>query len=196
MSSKSTDNLYQIFTLSEKDYPLIHGVVTRKLVVNEDARGNLVEVLKTTWEDVYHEKHLPFTQVYYSTTKAGVARDQHKWHFHPGGQVDRYVVIFGDVVLAIYDVREKSPTKDFFNLFFMGESLGKKGQYEILVPPRTLHCFLVVGDKPATLLNFPNRLYDSEEEWRIPFENFPLPDGSTFSWEKVKEAYKKYAKKD
>lgn len=190
------DNLYKIFTLPEKDIQLVHDVIIRKLVVNSDPRGSLTEILKTTWKDIYNEKDLPFTQVYYSTTQAGVARDQSDWHFHPGGQIDRYVVISGDVVFAVYDIREKSATEDKLNLFWIGETLGNEGQYTLLVPPRTLHGFLVVSRKPATLLNFPNKLYDPQEEWRIPFENFPLPDGSTFSWKKVQKAFNKYAQKD
>lgn len=181
--------LYRIYTLKEQDYPLVHDVVVKKLAVHTDPRGTLIEILKTTWKDVYDAKRLPFTQVYYSTTKAGVARDQDHWHFHPGGQVDRYVVINGDVVFVIYDVRSDSPTKDILNLFLVGKSLGDTGQYELLVPSHTLHGFLVVSETPATLLNFPNRLYDPDEELRLPFENFPLPNGSTFSWEKVKDAY-------
>jgi dTDP-4-dehydrorhamnose 3,5-epimerase-like enzyme len=74
----------------------------------------------------------------------------------------------------------------------MGESLGNKYQYTLLVPARTLHCFIVVGEKPATLLNFPSRLYDPAEEVRLPFAEHPLADGSVFSWEKVKSAYRQY----
>ena len=187
--------LYNIFTTKEKGYPVIHDVVIRKLVVNADPRGTLTEILKTTWEDIYNAKTLPFTQVYYSATKSGTARDVDRWHFHPGGQVDRYAVIFGDVVFAIYDVRENSPSKDRLNLFLVGESLGPQGQFELLVPAHTLHGFLVVSQKEATLLNFPSRLYDPKEEVRLPFENFPLPDGSTFSWDKVRRAYERYVKK-
>lgn len=187
--------IYQMYTLREADYPLIHDVVLRRLVVNSDLRGNLVEVLKTTWEDVYDPREFPFTQVYYSSTNPGTARDRDRWHFHPGGQVDRYVVIAGDAVFAIYDIRETSPTCDTLNLFLIGESLGPDGQYEILVPARTLHGFLVVSRKPATLLNFPSRLYDPDEEWRLPFEDFPLPDGSIFSWNKVRQVFRSYVKK-
>lgn len=186
--------LYRIFSPGEKNHHLIHDLILKKLKVNRDPRGTLTEMLKTTWKDVYDRKHLPFTQIYVSTTVAGVARDENRWHFHPGGQVDRYVVLFGDVVLVVYDTRESSLTKDTINICLLGESLGPDNQYLILVPPRTLHCFLVVGDKPATLVNFPNRLYDPKEELRIPFELFPLPDGSTFSWEKVIKAYNEYVK--
>ncbi len=187
--------IYRIFTLTEKNYTLINGVVIRKLTVHTDPRGTLTEILKTTWENIYNKKRLPFTQVYYSTTKRGLARDKGRWHFHPGGQCDRYAVILGDVVFAIYDVRENSPTKNQLNLFLVGESLGSLGQYELLVPPQTLHGFLVVSQKDVTLLNFPNRLYDPKEEVRLPFADFPLPDGSTFSWKEVRMAYETYVKK-
>jgi dTDP-4-dehydrorhamnose 3,5-epimerase len=186
-------NLSTLITPSDIPKKMVNGVVFRKLVVNQDDRGNLVEVLKTSWADIYNSRDLPFTQVYHSTTKPGVARDIDCWHFHPGGQMDRYSVIFGDVVVAVYDIRYNSATKDTLNLFALGERFVAEGQAILLVPPKTLHGFVVVGKKPATLLNFPSKLYDPEEEWRLPFSQYPLPDGSTFSWKKViKEWNKNY----
>jgi len=44
-------------------------------------------------------------------------------------------------------------------------------------------------------LNFPNKLYDPEEELRLPFAQYPLPDGSIFSWETVDKAFHSYAQK-
>lgn len=188
-------NLYQLYTPSASNYPLIHDALIRNLVVNSDPRGTLTEILKTDWKDFYHAQQRPFAQTYFSVTKAGVARDLADWHFHPGGQIDRFSVISGNMVVAIYDIREKSPTKNTLNLFLLGDCLNYKQQYTVLVPPRTLHGFVVVGKKPAILLNFPSRLYDPEEEWRLPFSAYPLADGSVFSWNKVKKAYTQYAKK-
>ena len=188
------NNIYRIYTPAEKKYPLIHDLVIRNLVVNADPRGTLTEVMKTNWEGFYNLKERPFAQCYFSVTEPSVARDQSDWHFHPGGQVDRFSVISGDLILAVYDIREKSPTKDLLNLFLLGESLGRENQYSVLVPPQALHGFLVVSRKPATLINFPSRLYDPKEELRLPFRDYLLPDGSEFSWNKVKNAFEKYDK--
>lgn len=182
--------MYTITTLKNyMDHPLIHDVIIHPLKVNGDPRGTLTETLKTTWEDVYHPQNLPFTQMYYSVTQPDTARDVDRWHYHPGGQQDRFGVISGDIVVAIYDNRDDSATKGELNLFAMGESQGKEGQYLLLVPERTYHGFVVVSDKPATLFNYPSRLYDPEEEHRLPFTDYKLSDGSVFSWEQVKKAY-------
>jgi len=186
-------NLYSIITLKNKDkHKLIHDVVIRPLKVNRDPRGTLTEALKITWKDIYSKKELPFTQMYFSTTDPGVARDIDSWHFHPGGQQDRFGIISGDIIVAIYDNRKDSKTYQTLNLFLMGQSQGDEGQYLLMVPPQTLHCFLVVSPTPATLINFPNRLYDSDEEQRIFFKDVNLPDGQPFSWDQVKTSYSQF----
>ena len=115
--------MYDIFTLAKKDsYPLIHDVVIHPLKINRDPRGTLTEALKTTWDDVYNATDRPFTQMYFSQTQPGVARDISEWHVHPSGQEDRFFVIQGTIVTAVYDDRDGSPTKGQLNLFLMGES--------------------------------------------------------------------------
>jgi len=174
------------FTLNKLGaYPLVDGVVIRPLKVNRDPRGTLTEALTTDWQDVFDKKERPFAQMYFSRTKPGTARDEDKWHYHPGGQEDRFGVISGDIVIAVLDKRKESRTKNVLNLFQMGEGQGEKGQYLLLIPPRALHGFVVVGKKPVVLFNFPTRLYDPKEEARIPFEKEKLEDGSVFSWEKI-----------
>jgi dTDP-4-dehydrorhamnose 3,5-epimerase len=189
------NNLYSLITLSNKDqHSLIHDLVIKPLKVNRDPRGTLTEALKTTWEDVYNSNDLPFTQMYFSTTDPGVARDIDRWHYHPGGQQDRFGIISGDIIVALFDNRQNSPTFQTLNLFLMGKSQGDNGQYLLLIPSQTLHCYLVVSDKPATMINFPNRLYDPQEEQRIPFVDILLPDKQPFSWDKVKQSYSELPK--
>ncbi len=170
-------------------YPLIKDVVVYPLKVNRDSRGILVEVLKTNFKKLY-SPHYQFAQCYYSITKPGTARDKDRWHFHPTKQIDRFVVIKGDIVIALYDWRKDSKTYGKLNLFKMGESQGDSGQYTLLIPQNVLHCFKVLGKKEAILLNFPNTLYDPKEEGRIPFKKVKLSDGSYFSWNKVDKAIK------
>jgi len=181
----------EFFSLDKlKSYSLIAGVVVYPLQVNRDTRGMLTEMLKITWSDIYDEKLRPFTQMYFSQTESGVARDEDKWHYHPGGQEDRFGIISGDVVIAIYDNRQDSPTYQKLNLFLMGKNQGDQGQYLLLVPPRTLHGFVVVSKKPASLINYPTRLYDPQEEQRIPFSEVKFKDGSIFSWDLVRKQFR------
>lgn len=174
---------FKIFKLKDlKGYPLIDGVVIRPLKVNRDERGILVESLKTIWSEVFDPKLHPFAQCYYSVTKPGIARDVDRWHYHPTEQEDRFLVIKGDIIVALYDWRKNAKTYGTLNLFAMGESQGDDGQYLLLIPVNVLHCFKNVGEKEAIILNFPTRLYDSEEEGRISFEEIKFPDGSYFNW--------------
>ena len=167
---------------------LIADVVARRLRVNRDPRGILVETLKVDWEDCYDAVERPFAQTYYSVTEAWVARDEDRWHVHEY-QADRFVVPSGDVVVALHDRREGSPTRGHLNLIRLGESNGDAGQYLLVIPPRILHGFVVVGDRAALLLNYPTRLYDQADEGRVPFGEVAarLPDGRLFSWELVRE---------
>ena len=179
------------FTLDKlKKYKLIKDVVIHPLKVNRDPRGILVEIMKTDWKDIYSQKKLPFAQAYYSITDSGIARDENLWHYHPRGQQDRFGVIKGEIVVAIFDNRENSSTFGRLNLFHQGELGDDKGQYLVLVPPRCFHGFLVVSKKPAVLFNFPSRLYDPEEEKRIPINQAKLKDGSFFSWNIIRREFK------
>ena len=62
----------------------------------------------------------------------------------------------------------------------------------VTVPSGTLHGFVVTSDRPATLLNFPNQLYDASDEGRVPFEDagVAMPDGTPFSYDLVRELYR------
>lgn len=180
-----------LFTLDKlSTYPLVDGVVVHPLTVNRDDRGTLTEALKSSWKDVYEEQNRPFAQMYFSETQPGVARDEDRWHYHPGGQEDRFGIIKGDIVVALYDDRKESPTYQQLNLFLMGEGQGDMGQYLLLIPPRVLHGFVVVSQQPAILVNYPTRLYDPTEEQRIPFGEVKLKDGSSFSWQAIREQFK------
>lgn len=181
---------FSFFDLTKlESYKLIKDVVVHPLKVNRDPRGILVETIKKDWVDIYGKKY-PFTQSYFSITKPNVARDEDSWHFHPTKQVDRFVVVQGKILMALYDWRKESLTLGKLNLFLMGELEKDKGYYNLLIPKNVLHCFLVVSQKPAVILNFPTALYDSKEEGRMPFNQLKLSDGAYFSWNKIRKELK------
>ncbi len=169
-------------------HDLIDGVVLRQLKVNRDPRGLLVETLKESWNDVFHRPDLQFGQNYCSVTLPGFARDEDRWHNHPTKQTDRFVVIKGSAVFALYDWRKDSPTHKKLNLFLMGEKNGDEDQFLLLIPKNVLHGFCTVGNEPCYLLGFPDHVYDPLEEGRIPFGevNATLPNGQPFSWEAIR----------
>lgn len=170
---------------------LIDGVVLHKLKINSDPRGILVEALKTDWTDVFDPKDLPFAMQYFSITKPNVARDENLWHVHKF-QTDRFLVISGDMVVAIFDPKENSKTRGILNIFPMGEAQGNDGQFLLLIPPETYHGFLTVGKKEVVLENFPTKLYNSSDEGRILYSEagVKLKDGIPFSWNLIRQSFK------
>lgn len=169
--------------------PAIHDVVVRALKTNRDPRGTLTELLRADWSGVYGDE-MPFAQVYTSTTAPGVARDLDKWHVHQH-QTDRFYCLSGRIVVAIADERNDSPTKGALMLVELSAQDDAPAPLMVTIPPRTLHGFVVTSQGPATLLNFPNRLYDPSDEGRKPFEDaqVKLGDGSLFNYDAVSSFY-------
>lgn len=166
---------------------IINGTILHPYKINSDESGILVETLRTDWEDVINE-NMPFAMQYYSITQPGVARDENLWHYHPGGQQDRFLVVSGSIVVAVADNEKDSLTYGVLNLFHLD---CKKDPYLLVVPKRTLHTFLVSSKEPAILLNFPTKLYDPKEEWRIPFDEAKvvIEDKKLFNWNMVREHF-------
>ncbi|MBM4437016.1 MAG: dTDP-4-dehydrorhamnose 3,5-epimerase family protein [Actinobacteria bacterium] len=166
----------------------VHGAVARRLKVNRDASGILVEVLRADWPDVFDAEARPFAQTYYSITPAGLARDETVWHVHQL-QEDRFAVANGDIVLALWDGRPESPTRGTLDLLPMGASMPDDHQHAVLIPRRVHHGFLVAGSRPATLMNFPTKLYNPRDEGRDAFAAVGacFHDGQPFTWTRVRE---------
>lgn len=169
---------------------LIADVTVRRLKVNRDPRGVLVETLKADWNDVFNATDRAFAQTYYSLTHSGVARDEDRWHYH-FGQEDRFVTPQGDILVALFDPRQASETYGRLNLIPLGESCGDDGQLLLVIPRGVYHCFMVVSERPALLLNYPTSLYNPQDEHRAPFPQAGarFSDGTAFTWNRVREVY-------
>lgn len=181
----------QVLVTSGADSPAIHDVVVRDLTTHRDPRGTLTELLRADWPDVFGET-MPFAQVYTSTTSPGVARDIDKWHVHQR-QTDRFYCVAGRIVVAIADVRPDSPTNGQLMLVELAAVEDGPAPLMVTIPPQTLHGFVVTSETPATLLNFPNRIYDPADEGRTPFEEagVTFPNGEPFDYMKVADYYRR-----
>lgn len=178
----------EFITLENKNSEkIIEGVVMHPLKINKDESGILVETLRKDWPAIYG-KNREFAMQYYSVTPPGLARDEDVWHCHPTVQEDRFLVISGEIVVAVADIRENSETKGLLNLFYMKPD---ENPYILLIPKNTLHGFMVVSAMPATLLNFPTALYNPEEEARIPYSEAKVKteNGELFSWDLVRKSF-------
>ncbi len=169
--------------------PAVAGVTLRALTVNRDPRGTLTELLRIDWPDLFNEG-MPFAQVYASQTGPGVARDEDRWHVHRH-QTDRFYCLAGRIVVAIADPRPHSSTRGAMMLVELRATADAPAPLVVSIPPCTLHGFVVTSDGPATLLNFPNRLYDPTDEGRLPFTDagITLPDGTPFTYDAVRTLY-------
>lgn|GEM_PF-409039 len=191
LSQETRDAIHSVLITSGDMPSRIEGAVLHGLTTHRDPRGTLTELLRADWPDVYGEA-MPFAQVYTSTTAPGVARDIDKWHVHQH-QTDRFYCVRGRIVVAIADPRAGSPTEG--NLMLVELAAAEDGPAPMLVtiPPQTLHGFVVTSEEPATLLNFPTRIYDVDDEGRMPFEEAKVtfPDGTVFDYEAVRRWYKR-----
>lgn len=189
LSPETRDAIGKVLLTTADTPSRIDGAKLHGLKTHRDPRGTLTELLRTDWPDVFGEE-MPFAQVYTSTTAPGVARDTDKWHLHQH-QTDRFYCIRGRIVVAIADMREESSTRGNVMLVELAAADDAPAELLVTIPPRTLHGFVVTSEEPATLLNFPTRLYDAEDEGREPFEEagVTFPDGSPFDYEAVRQWY-------
>ena len=189
LTPATRDAIEEVLVTSADAPSRIEGAILRGLTTNRDPRGTLTELLRADWPGVYGDE-MPFAQVYTSTTAPGVARDIDRWHVHQH-QTDRFYCVSGRIVVAIADPREDSPTQGRLMLVELAAAEDAPAPLVVTIPPRTLHGFVVTSDTPATLLNFPNRLYDPEDEGRKPFDEagVTLPDGTPFDYTLVRRWY-------
>lgn len=179
--------MMEFITLADKDsINLVKDVLMHPLKVNRDECGMLVETLRTDWKEIYGLGR-EFAMQYFSVTKSGIARDETVWHYHPI-QEDRFVVVRGEIIVAVADNRENSKTFGLLSLFHMKADTDA---YMLLIPKGTLHGFLVVSRIPAVLLNFPTLLYNPSEEQRLPYETAKIKnsEGFLFAWDQVRAQF-------
>jgi dTDP-4-dehydrorhamnose 3,5-epimerase len=151
---------------------MIRGTSVRKLQVNADERGHLVEMFREDWEEY---DPVP-AMSYYSMTYPGVVR---AWHRHTRGQVDHFVCPKGRIKVGVYDDRDGSETRGELDTHVVGEH----SQELVRIPGDCWHGFKALGDGPALLVNFPTALYDYDDpdEERLP----PHTDEIPLDWDEV-----------
>lgn len=175
---------------NKRNKDIIDGVKLHGLSVHSDQRGDLVEVFKETWKDVGDKTTMPFGQSYYSVTNPGHARDEDRWHYHPH-QIDRFVVVRGRGMFALYDWRKKSKTYGKLNLFLMS-TINDDQRYMLLIPANVLHSFCALGSDACYLFGFPTYQYTKTEEKRIAFADVDVRiiQDLPFSWQVIRDYFR------
>ncbi len=143
----------------------IDGIIIKDLIKNEDNRGWLIELFR---KDMIDENIFP-EMSYISMTYPGVVRGPHA-HLE---QTDCFCFLGSTFKLLLWDNREESATyKNKMSL-----NIGKNVHKIVIVPPRVVHAYKNIGDKPGFVINLPNRLYagwgKKEKVDEIRYENNP-----------------------
>ncbi len=140
---------------------MIAGVKVKKLKVNMDDRGRLMEILRAD-EDIFQK----FGQVYITTAYPGVVK---AWHYHKI-QTDNFTCVNGRMKLALYDARIDSKTYKEVNEFI----ISLDDAMLVQIPPSVYHGFKCMSDKEALVVNTVTEPYNykNPDEYRIdPYKN-------------------------
>jgi len=137
---------------------MLEGITIKPLKRIADERGFFTEIFRSDWKDLFSE-HI--AQSNFSVTYPGVVR---AWHKHERGQTDYFVVIKGAIKICAYD--EESGELD--EIISTGENI-----QVVKVPGKYWHGFRVIGNKPALIVYFVDRLYDyvKPDELRRPWND-------------------------
>ena len=137
---------------------MLPGIIIKPLKRLYDERGSFAEVMRRDWPDVFTEE---IVQANMSISFPGIVR---AWHKHERGQVDCFLVVKGALKICAYD----DESAELAEIVSTGES-----PQIVKIPGHYWHGFGVVGNEPATLVYFVNRLYDYKEpdEVRRPWDD-------------------------
>ena len=138
---------------------MLKGIKIKPLKRHFDERGSFTEIIRIDWKDILDEDG--FVQANLSISYPGIIR---AWHRHLRGQIDYFICLNGVIKICAYD----DESKELDEIISTGEELKI-----VRVPGHYWHGFKVVGDKPAWLLYFVNRLYDYQnpDEERRPWND-------------------------
>ena len=138
---------------------MIEGVLIKPLKKLQDERGFFTEVFRNDWNEVYQDQEIK--QANLSISYPNIIR---AWHRHLRGQIDHFTVIKGAVKICIFD----DETKELNEIVLTGEN-----PQIVKVPGKYWHGFKVVGNTPAYLLYFVNKLYNysKPDEERRPWND-------------------------
>lgn len=149
---------------------MIQGVEIKKLTRHADERGFLMELLRK--DDPIFSK---FGQTYVSMNYPGVVR---AWHYHRK-QDDYFVCVKGMIKVALYDMREGSPTQGEVAEYYLGDN----NNIILRIPVGVAHGYKTVGAEPSLLINFPTETYDPRvpDEFRMDWDTSEIP----YNWDIV-----------
>lgn len=127
--------------------------------------GYMTEVFRTDWSVIGITAH----QINWVELNPGAVTD---WHAH-AKQIDHLVGVGGNIKLALWDNREKSPTKGATEII----RLGAIRPVMVIVPPFVWHGLRNESGVPAGYLNVTDQLYEhaNPDNWRLTPQAGEIP---------------------
>jgi dTDP-4-dehydrorhamnose 3,5-epimerase len=137
---------------------MLPGIIVKPLKRIADERGFFTEMMRDDWADVIQDE---IHQANMSFSYPGMVR---AWHRHDRGQIDHFLAVRGAIKICAYD-DEAGELDEVV-------SAGDNPQI-VRIPGHYWHGFKVVGNEPALLVYFVNRLYDykNPDEIRRPWDD-------------------------
>lgn len=144
---------------AKSDDLVIQGVWTKPLVTHTDERGFFREIIRVT-DDIFAEG---FGQWSHSKMVAGTVK---AWHIH-FVQTDYFYLPLGVAKVVLHDSRKDSPTFRLINEFILGT---EREPVVLKIPPGVAHGLKVISG-PAHLFYITSKIYNPEDEGRIPHDD-------------------------
>ena len=156
--------------LSAGSAQLIADIEVNPFPVWPDDRGYFLEVARVG-QGLVSDFPTGSTQVSAALNYPGIIK---AFHYHKL-QTDYWVAAAGLLQVALVDLRRGSSTYGVKNTLYVGTLR----PWQIRIPPGVAHGYKVIGEQPSVLVYVTNRLYDPQDEGRIPY-NHP---GIAYDWE-------------
>jgi len=141
------------------------GVTLRRIATHIDRRGSVFEMFDSRWK--WHTDPIDF--VYCFTVRPGMIKG---WGMHKKHD-DRYCLMYGELLVVLYDDRPESPTRGLVAEIMLSEFDRKL----INIPAGVWHADQNIGTKDAIVVNFPTIQYDhsAPDKYRLPVDTDKIP---------------------
>jgi len=149
---------------------LIAGVQVQPFSMWPDDRGYFLEVARIG-QGLAAEFPKESTQISAALSYPGTIK---AFHFHRH-QTDCWTPVQGMLQTVLVDMRKHSPTFGARNTLY----IGTLRPWQLLIPPGVAHGYKVIGVNAAFLVYITDRLYDPQDEGRMPYNDAQIQ----YDWE-------------
>jgi dTDP-4-dehydrorhamnose 3,5-epimerase len=165
MSSIPVQDKQTVSADGESIAKLPFGVSFHDVITQVDDRGEVFENFDLRW----NWNNVPLVFSYTFTIRPGIIKG---WGIHKKHD-DRYCILFGDMEVVLYDVREDSPTKGLVSNIVLSE----RRRRLMNIPAGVWHADRNLGTKDVIAINFPTIPYDhaDPDKYRLPLDTDQIP---------------------